>query len=85
MTEGDFLGELVRRTGCAILLEVNNLYTNRCNQCEDAFDAPGRIPPDVVDGESGCLEVRGTDFIVRRCFVRAEQMNWACERSYLSN
>jgi uncharacterized protein (UPF0276 family) len=48
MTESDFLGELVRRTGCAILLDVNNLYVNQCNHGEDALDALGRIPPDAV-------------------------------------
>lgn len=48
MTESDFLRELVRRTGCAILLDVNNLHVNLCNHGEDAFDALERIPPDAV-------------------------------------
>ena len=48
MTETDFLRELVRRTGCAILLDVNNLYVNQCNHGEDAFEALGRIPTDAV-------------------------------------
>lgn len=39
MTEAEFLAELVRRTGCGILLDVNNLYVNQCNHGEDAHQA----------------------------------------------
>ncbi|RFC36591.1 MAG: Protein of unknown function (DUF692) [Candidatus Nitrotoga sp. LAW] len=28
MSEGEFLSEVSQRTGCAILLDVNNLYVN---------------------------------------------------------
>jgi hypothetical protein len=31
MEEGDFLAELARRTGCGLLLDVNNLYVNELN------------------------------------------------------
>ena len=31
MSEGEFLAELSRRTGCGILFDVNNLYVNACN------------------------------------------------------
>ncbi len=48
MTETEFLLEVVRRTGCAILLDVNNLYVNQCNHGEDALEALQRIPPDAV-------------------------------------
>ena len=48
MTETEFLLEVVRRTGCAILLDVNNLYVNQCNHGEDALEALGRIPTDAV-------------------------------------
>jgi uncharacterized protein (UPF0276 family) len=34
--EAAFLAELVRRTGCAVLLDVNNLYVNQANHGEDA-------------------------------------------------
>lgn len=44
MTEAQFLGELVDRTGCGLLLDVTNLYTNAVNHGYDleAFldDAP---------------------------------------------
>jgi uncharacterized protein (UPF0276 family) len=35
LTEGEFLGELVRRTGCGLLLDVNNLYVTARNLGED--------------------------------------------------
>lgn len=36
LAEADFLAELVRRTGCGVLLDLNNLYVNACNHGEDA-------------------------------------------------
>lgn len=36
MTEGEFLAELSRRSGCGILFDVNNLYVNACNLGVDA-------------------------------------------------
>ena len=42
--EADFLAELARRTGCALLVDVNNLYVNALNaeregRCTDPLDA----------------------------------------------
>ncbi|MGO4379921.1 MNIO family bufferin maturase [Pseudoduganella sp. RAF53_2] len=39
MSEAEFLAELSRRTGCGLLLDVNNLYVNQCNHEEDALAA----------------------------------------------
>lgn len=39
MGETDFLARLARRTGCGVLLDVNNLYVNQCNHGEDALAA----------------------------------------------
>jgi uncharacterized protein (UPF0276 family) len=36
MAEGEFLAALVRRTGCGLLLDVNNLYVNQANLGRDA-------------------------------------------------
>ncbi|WP_426196135.1 DUF692 family multinuclear iron-containing protein [Massilia sp. DWR3-1-1] len=36
MNEAQFLAALARRTGCGLLLDVNNLYVNQCNHGEDA-------------------------------------------------
>ena len=40
MTETAFLAELARRTGCGLLLDVNNLYVNAINF---GFDATARL------------------------------------------
>jgi len=46
--ETTFLSELARRTGCGVLLDVNNLYVNQCNHGEDAIAAMNALPPGVV-------------------------------------
>jgi uncharacterized protein (UPF0276 family) len=51
MGETEFLARLVRRTGCGVLLDVNNLYVNQCNHGEDASAAmdalDGLIPGEI--------------------------------------
>lgn len=47
-SEAAFLAELARRTGCGVLLDVNNLYVNQCNHGEDALAALNALPRDVV-------------------------------------
>lgn len=48
MQEGEFLAELARRTGCGILLDVNNLYVNQVNLKRDALAAIASLPCDSV-------------------------------------
>jgi hypothetical protein len=48
MTEGDFLAELTRRTGCAILFDVENLYVNMRNLGVDANAFINTIPAEAV-------------------------------------
>lgn len=51
MSEAEFLAALARRTGCGILLDVNNLYVNQCNHGEDAIaalDALAGLAPGTV-------------------------------------
>jgi uncharacterized protein (UPF0276 family) len=47
-SEAAFLAELARRTGCGVLLDINNLYVNQCNHGEDAICAINALPPMVV-------------------------------------
>ncbi|SFD47905.1 MNIO family bufferin maturase [Massilia yuzhufengensis] len=44
MGEAEFLAELARRSGCGILLDVNNLYVNQHNHGEDALAAIAALP-----------------------------------------
>ena len=39
MSEAEFLAALVKRSGCGILLDINNLYVNQSNHGESASDA----------------------------------------------
>lgn len=48
MSEAEFMAALARRTGCALLLDVNNLYVNQCNHGEDALEALAAIAPGSV-------------------------------------
>lgn len=48
MSEGEFVAELARRTGCGVLLDVNNLYVNQMNHGADALAAMRAIPPAAV-------------------------------------
>jgi uncharacterized protein (UPF0276 family) len=48
MSEAEFLAALAARTGCGLLLDINNLYVNQCNHGEDALAAMLAIPPGVV-------------------------------------
>jgi len=43
--EAGFLNELARRSGCGILLDVNNLYVNQCNHGADAAAQIDAIDP----------------------------------------
>ena len=46
--ETDFLGELVRRTGCGLLLDVNNVFVSAINQGFDPRDYLARFPMAAV-------------------------------------
>ncbi|MFZ5524293.1 MAG: DUF692 domain-containing protein [Pseudomonadota bacterium] len=48
MSEGEFLAELSRRTGCAILFDINNLYVNARNLGVDAGAFIRTMPSDAV-------------------------------------
>jgi uncharacterized protein (UPF0276 family) len=41
-SEPEFLGELARRTGCGVLLDINNVFVSACNQ--------GESPQGTLDG-----------------------------------
>jgi uncharacterized protein (UPF0276 family) len=48
MSEGEFLTELAKITGCGILFDVNNLYVNSKNLGVDAESFMRALPPDAV-------------------------------------
>ena len=46
--EVDFLAEIARRTGCGLLLDVNNVFVSCVNQVCDPLDYIGRFPLHLV-------------------------------------
>ena len=49
MSEGEFLAELSRQSGCGVLLDVNNLHVNEVNLGRNALEAMRAIPPSFVE------------------------------------
>lgn len=48
MTEAEFITEVVRRSGCALLLDINNVYVNACNHGYDARAFIAALPLERV-------------------------------------
>jgi hypothetical protein len=48
MPEHSFLAEVAQRTGCGVLLDVNNLYVNQCNHGTSAAAFIAGLPADCV-------------------------------------
>jgi uncharacterized protein (UPF0276 family) len=46
--EWEFIAELARRTGCGLLLDVNNVYVSACNHGFDAEQYIGAMPAEAV-------------------------------------
>lgn len=48
MDEADFLSEVIRRTGCGLLLDVNNVHVACTNHSRDALGYINSLPLDSV-------------------------------------
>lgn len=48
ISEGTFIAELVHRTGCGVLLDVNNLYVNHKNLGRDPWQQIMKIPKNSI-------------------------------------
>jgi len=48
MSEAEFLAALVSRTGCGLLLDVNNLYISSCNHGFDAHAYLEQLPDSAI-------------------------------------
>jgi uncharacterized protein (UPF0276 family) len=48
MSEGEFIAALVARTGCGVLLDVNNLFVNQVNHGADPLATLRAVPRDAV-------------------------------------
>ena len=48
MDEGTFVAAVAQRTGCGLLLDVNNAYLSAVNHGRDPWDLIAALPPDAV-------------------------------------
>ena len=48
MTEAEFLAQLVKRTGCGLLLDVNNVYVSAHNLAFDANEFIAALPAEAI-------------------------------------
>ena len=46
--EWEFLAQVVRRTGCGLLCDVNNIYVSACNHGWDPLIYLAALPPDAI-------------------------------------
>ena len=74
MTEAEFLAELVKRTGCGLLLDVNNVYVSAHNL---GFDAEA-----FIDDAAGRRDRRNPS--CRPCRQRGRRRHRADRRSWLA-
>lgn len=49
MSEGEFLAQLVVRTGCRLLCDVSNVYLSAHNMGYDAYEYIDSMPADAID------------------------------------
>jgi len=59
MDETDFIAEVVRRTGCGVLLDVNNLHVSAVNQGRDASRWLDRLLRALPAGAVGEIHLAG--------------------------
>lgn len=59
MDEAGFLIEVVRRTGCGVLLDVNNAHVSAVNQGQDAADFIERLVRGLPAGAVGEIHLAG--------------------------
>ncbi len=90
LEEGDFLAQIVRRTGCGLLLDVNNAYVSAVNQGRDPWDLIAGLPPDAV-GEihlAGFAEDRdgaGDRLLIDTHGAPVDEAVWALYRRTLAH
>jgi uncharacterized protein (UPF0276 family) len=67
--ETEFLAELVGRTGCGLLLDVNNVYVSACNHGFDARAYLAQFPLGAVEeihlaGHDAAIDAQGAGFLI---------------------
>lgn len=89
MDEGDFLREVVRRTGCGLLLDVNNVFVSATNHGRDAGAALRSLPLDAVGeihlaGFASQRDTAGAPLLIDNHGAPVAPQVWALYRSALA-
>ena len=71
MPEGEFIAEIAKRSGCELLVDINNLYVNSQNHHFDATEMLKALPSDairyyhiaghLVEGDRSLLDTHGME------------------------
>lgn len=77
MSEAEFLAALAGRSGCVILLDINNLYVNQCNHGEDALAAMLAIAPGSVGEFHLAGHLVTSDAVIDHHGARVAEPVWA--------
>lgn len=80
MSEWDFLSELARRTGCGILLDVNNVYVSARNHGFDPDAYLAGIPKDAVRQIHLAGHTDHGDYVIDTHEGRVVEAVWALYR-----
>ncbi|MBL4661067.1 MAG: DUF692 domain-containing protein [Alcanivoracaceae bacterium] len=74
MTEAEFIGQLVQKSGCGLLLDINNLYVNQVNLGSSAEQTIKHMHPDWVQ------EIHLAGFETHTNFLIDAHNNPVCEQ-----
>ena len=83
MSELEFITQLARRTGCRVLLDINNLYVNAVNHGFDAARALESMPAGLVDEVHLAGHFRGADCLIDHHGDRVAPAVWALYESFI--
>ena len=83
MSELEFIAQLARRTGCRVLLDINNVHVNAVNHGFDAARALESMPADLVDEVHLAGHFRGADCLIDHHGDRVAPEVWALYESFI--
>ncbi len=84
MTEWEFLGEMTRRTGCGLLLDVNNIHVSAVNHGFAAADYLAGIPMDAVGQIHLAGHVQGEHLLIDTHDQPVPEEVWALYRAAMA-
>ena len=83
MSELEFITRLARRTGCRVLLDINNVYVNAVNHGYDAVREIEQIPVELVDEVHLAGHFQGEDCLIDHHGDRVAPPVWALYEAFI--